>query len=546
VTTCASCGGVIKPQSKFCSQCGAKVGDSAIAIGRGSAAIAAKRFQVSTNARSAISGTLFVAPSHFVSALTQLLDQHAASPLAIVADADPVQLQLKARQTFKRYSASGTLKFVCLLGNWTDVAPFKVRNPSPRCRSNDPFCLTDSLYACVEEYDEDDIFTAIPSVPIGRIPVLDVDVVTSALLEAPRFLDPSQAFAFGVTAECWSIPTQAIVKLFTETSTKADLVSEPNNRTLATPGVLTSPGWNEYDLRLAVNSSQIAPGAILLFNVHGSADETGWVGEGSNGYVPIMNPETIEQFNGALMITEACYGGSLGYNEPSIVEQFFVNGGKTFIGCSVIAWGTTNDYWVDDTSLSGADLIAVHFLKLLREGKSMGEALTLAKIEALQDDPLCDPVAKKTALSFNLFGAPWFSLKTSPESSVLPEREVRGSMLDRVRSRRSSSGQDESYSVAGLRRRYQSRLPENSRRFMIERNEALIRISGFQDFQKIEYLMDQWATRLEDCELELINMGEDFGFLLFGNSEKNSGPNYLFQVVIDRSGTIKKTMTTKG
>ena len=129
---------------------------------------------------------------------------------------------------------------------------------------------------------------------------------------------------------------------------------------------------------------------------------------------------------------------------------------------------------------------------------------------------------------------------------MLPERAVRGSMLDRVRSRRSSSGQDESYSVAGLRRRYQSRLPENSRRFMIERNDALIRISGFQDFQKIEYLMDQWATRLEDCELELINMGEDFGFLLFGNSEKNSGPNYLFQVVIDRSGTIKKTMTTKG
>ena len=162
MTSCASCGGNLKPLAKFCSQCGSKAGDSAGAVGTGSAA---KRFQVSAGARAAIGRTLFVLPSHFVGELTRLLDQHVASPLAMVADADPAQLQIKARQAFKRHHATGSLKYVCLLGNWSEVAPFRVHNPSPGCRSSDPFCLTDSLYGCTAEYDEDDIFTAIPGVP---------------------------------------------------------------------------------------------------------------------------------------------------------------------------------------------------------------------------------------------------------------------------------------------------------------------------------------------------------------------------------------------
>lgn len=540
MTTCAPCGGSLKPQAKFCSQCGAKVGDSASQVGTGSAASAAKRLQVSASARTAIGSTLFVLPSHFAGELTRLLDQHVASPLAMVADADSAQLQIKARQAFKRHHTTGSLKYVCLLGNWSEVAPFRVRNPSSACSSSDPFCLTDALYGCITEYVADDIFTAIPSVPVGRIPVLDSAVVAAALLEAPRLLDPAQAFAFGVTAECWSEATQAIVSRFTDTPSKAKLISGPQGRALATPAVLASPGWAEDDLRQAVSLSQIEPGAVLLFNVHGSPDETGWVGEGEDGYVPIMDPFTIGQFNNAVMISEACYGGALGYDEPSIVERFFSNGGKAFVGCSVIAWGTPND------SLCGADLVALYFLKALRQGRPLGEALTLAKLETLQGDPMCDPVAQKTALSFNLYGAPWHSLKAALAASVLPQREARGSMLDRVRNRRSGEGDDQSDSLAELRQRYQNRLPENSRRFMIEHNDALRRISGFLDIQKIEALLAQWAVNLEDCELESLDTGEDFGFVLFGKSNKHSGPTQLFQLVMDSAGAMRKTMTTKG
>jgi hypothetical protein len=544
MTTCASCGGSLKALAKFCSQCGAKVGASSSPLSSGpassgSAARAALRLQVSAVARTAIGGTLFVLPSRFVGEFSKLLDQHVASPLALVADADPAQLQIKARQAFKRYSASGALKYVCLLGDWSDVAPFRVRNPSPGCRSSDPFCLTDSLYGCSAEYEEDDIFTAIPGVPVGRIPVLDAAVVASALLEAPRQLDPAHAFAFGVTAECWSEATQAIVSRFTETPAKATLIAEPQRRGLAAPGVLASPGWAEEDLRQAVSQASMESGSVLLFNVHGSADVTGWYGQADGPCEPIiMTPDTIPQFNSAVMISEACYGGALGYDEPSIVERFFSNGGKAFVGCSVIAWGTSND------SLCGADWIALHFLKALRQGKPLGEALSHAKLETLQDDPLCDPVAQKTVLSFNLYGAPWHSLKAAAAASVLPQIEARGSMLDRVRSRR--NGDDPTDSLAELRQRYQSRLPENSRRFMIERNDALRRISGFQDIQKIEALLAQWAVNLEDCELESLDMGDDFGFVLFGKSNKHSGPPQLFQLVMDSAGAMKKTMTTKG
>ena len=548
MTTCNSCGGNLKPLAKFCSQCGTKVGDTANAVGTGSAVSAARRLQVSASARTAIGSTLFVLPSRFVGELTRLLDQHVASPLGMVADADPAQLQIKARQAFKRHHATGSLKYVCLLGNWSEVAPFRVADPIQE-RHSEIFCLTDALYGCTEEYDEDDIFTAIPSVPVGRIPVLDADVVAAALLEAPRQLDPAQAFAFGVSAKCWSLPTQAIIRLFTDTTSKATLVVEPQNSALTAPGVLSSPGWDSDDLQRAVSQDSLDAGAVVLFNVHGSGEVTGWYGQ-ARTMGPcepmIMTPDTIGQFNSAVMISEACHGGAMGYDEPSIVERFFTNGGKAFVGSSGRAYGITNHDWDGDEKLCAADLIALHFLKALRQGKTMGEALTLAKLETHTNDPRLAPTAKKSALSFNLYGAPWHSLKKAAAATVMPESENRGSMLDRIRSRRSGDVEDPSDSMADLRQRYRSKLPENYRRFMLERNDALRRISGFQDLNVVEALLADWDVSLEDCDLESIDMGDDFGFVLIGESNKHSGPKQLFQMVMDSAGAVKKILTSKG
>ena len=546
MTTCSYCGGTLKPLSKFCSQCGAKVDNFSNIKGACSVESGTKPLQVSPSARVAIGSTLFVVPSHFVVELTKLLDEHIASPLALVADTDAVQLQIKARSAVKRHISSGALKYVCLLGNWSEVPPFRVRNPSPYCLSSDPFCLTDSLYGCTEEYDEDNIFTSIPNVPVGRIPVLDVAVVASSLMEAPRLMDPAQAFAFGVTAESWSIPTRAIVRLFTDSVAKANLVNEPQIGVMAAPGVLTSPGWGACDLRNAVSQTNMDLGSVLLFNVHGMPDETSWYGDDGM----IMMPDTILQFNSALLISEACYGGALGYKEPSIVENFFTNGGKAFVGSSVISWGSTNDGWLGDDGLQGADLIALHFLKALRQGKSLGESLTHAKLAALQFDDPFNPfnylVGQKTALSFNLFGAPWHSLKTAHAASVIPLRENKGSILDRLRSRRGRDGEDPSDSLDALRQRYQSRLPESSQRFMVESNEALRRINNFQDFHKIEIFLTKLGVNIEDCELEALKIGDDIGYLLFGKSNKRSDAKQLFQLVTDSVGAVKNIITSKG
>ena len=100
--------------------------------------------------------------------------------------------------------------------------------------------------------------------------------------------------------------------------------------------------------------------------------------------------------------------------------------------------------------------------------------------------------------------------------------------------------------MADLRQRYRSKLPENYRRFMLERNDALRRISGFQDLNVVEALLADWDVSLEDCDLESIDMGDDFGFVLIGESNKHSGPKQLFQMVMDSAGAVKKILTSKG
>jgi hypothetical protein len=133
----------------------------------------------------------------------------------------------------------------------------------------------------------------------------------------------------------------------------------------------------------------------------------GW-GESEDGdYVEIFQPGTVSDFNSALLLTEACYGGAMFYDSPSIVEHFFANGGNSFVGSSTIAYGARA------TPITAADLIAKHYIASLYAGLSQGESLKLAKLEALTEDPLSMEYGLKTVLSFNLFGAPWQTLTRS-------------------------------------------------------------------------------------------------------------------------------------
>lgn len=526
----------------FCTQCGQPLRPGSVACERCQPAAAKPLtrpvFSVAASARIAVSHTLFIAPAGTALELDQALQQYLAKPLEILHITDADTVHAKANQVVKRLQARGDLKYVCLIGDWSQVPPFKVRNPSRPCSGQDPFCWTDALYGVQDAYNEDDILTAIAPILVGRIPSTDMKVVLPALLEAPLPIDPGQAFAFAVTAQCWSVATQTIVQGFTDPQTKAPLIQEPNVSGLPNKGVLASPDWDEDDLRREISETGITPGAVLLFNVHGSADEPHWVGEGDWGYTEIMQPDTIQDFSKAILLSEACYGGALGYDEPSMVESFFAQGGKAFVGCSVIAWGSSG------SELCGADLIALHFFKALREGQTLGDALNTAKRTTLDDMSVYDEVAQKTVLSFNLYGAPWHQLKRAAAASVLPAASPQESVLDRIRNRR--SGSDGDSSLDAVRNRYRRRLSSEAQRFLLERDDALRQLSRFKDRERIESFLDAIRVDFSDCDFEEIRFDTEHSFRISGKSKKFANAKELFILAINGQGELTHELTTKG
>jgi hypothetical protein len=527
---CTECGKPLRVGSLVCEYCRPAIQTSA-----------SVPFTAAASARIAVSKTLFVVAENFGNDLDAALRKHLAKPLEILEVNDVESIHDKANQAVRRLLARGELKFVCLIGDWDQVPPYKVRNPSKPCSGQDPFCWTDSLYGGADTYSEADILTAIPKIPVGRIPSTDISVVMPALLEEPLRVDPSQAFAFAVTAQCWSIATQTIVKGFTDSQIKAPLIEEPSGSGFPVQGVLASPGWEEGDLRRCVSVTGLNPGAVLLFNVHGSADEPCWVGEGDwGGYTNIMQTDTIQNFNKAILFSEACYGGALGYDEPSMVESFFSRGGKAFVGCSVIAWGASGG------ELCGADLMALHFFNALREGKAFGESLSHAKNATLDAMSVHDEIAQKSILSFNLFGAPWHELKRAQLASTLPTVGAQESMLERIRRRRPGGVASDESALDAVRNRYRQRLSSEAQYFFLQRDEALNRLNTFKDREKIKSVLDSIHVDFYECDFEEIQVDSEFFFRISGHSKKFPTSKELFILSINGQGELTHQLTTKG
>ena len=526
----------------FCTQCGKplRAGASGCEFCQPASRPARPSLNVAAAARVAVSHTLFIASAHTAQELDKGLQKHLAKPLDIVRVDTPEMAHQAARQAVQRLLPRGDLKYVCLIGDWSEVPPFKVDNPSRPCRGQDPFCWTDALYGLRDAYQPEDILTAIAPVAVGRIPSTDMAIVLPALLEAPVSVDPGVAFAFAVSAQCWSEATQTIVQGFTDSTSAGQLFDAPDFSGLSSKGVLASPDWEEDDLRREISDAGISPGAVLLFNVHGSADEPHWVGEGDWGYTEIMQTDTVEDFNQAILLSEACYGGAMGYDEPSMVESFFTKGGKAFVGCSVIAWGSSG------SALCGADLIALHFFKALREGQAFGEALNSAKRATLDATYVHDEVSQKTVLSFNLFGAPWHQLKRAAAASVLPTAAPQGSMLDRIRSRRAGGDAAGGSALERVRDNYRGRLSSQAQRFLLERDDALRQLSGFKDREKIESFLGTLQVDFDDCDFEEIRFEDAHSFRISGKSKKFPSTKELFILAINGEGELTHQLTTKG
>jgi len=568
MTQCPHCHATLGANAKFCSGCGKPVSGLSFSSNNLNKFRPAQLNDTSTlstkvqskiknehplreninrpNALSleAIRHTLFVMPEHFSNALHEILELFAVEAAGVICSANGSCVVDRCQQVI-REAKTDDIQYVCIIGNWHDVPPLNIPNDFG-LNDGDDFCQSDAFFGASEPFNSDDPFTAIPDLPVGRIPVADRDIVQRVLGSDPEISRSNNSFQFGVTAQCWEAASKEIVSSLPNLDANAPHEILPEDvGTLPKSALISSPQWTELDFRRVAGAGPIDPFGLIYFNVHGGADEPQWVGEGEEGgYVQIFEPGTVVDFNSAFLVSEACYGGALSYDSPSIVEHFFTNGGHSFVGSSTIAYGASS------TPISAADLIAKHYLLGLYKGLTNGEALKLAKMEALSDDPLTLEYGFKTALSFNLFGAPWqtFIRASSPNisSTSVYSRPTSGSLLNRVRSNMQSSTLDPGTTINKIRDEYRARLPPRNRQFMVQSSDLLQKLREFKDFPLIMEKVSKCGARLDELKLDFVSAGNTLGFRLICPVHQSKRSKSMLILIADGSGRLTKTLVTKG
>jgi hypothetical protein len=494
----------------------------------------------------AIRHTLFVIPESFKISMMEILDEFGIKAAGIIHSSEP-SLLIKMSQQFIRNAQQNSVQYVCLIGNWNDIPPTNVPNSFMEYDEDD-FCQTDAFYGAIEEFNIDNPLTAIPEITVGRIPLADSKIVKRVLSNDPIVPYRYNSFQYGVTAQCWEVASNEILSSFANLDNDIQRGILPHDMIrLPKSALLSSPEWDEKNLRNVAHQGPDEPFGLIFFNVHGGADEPQWVGESNDGsYVEIFQPGTIKNFNSALLLTEACYGGAMIYDSPSIVEHFFECSGNSFVGSSTIAYGARA------TPLSAADLIAKHYINSLYAGLTQGESLKLAKLEALTEDPLSLEYGLKTALSFNLFGAPWQTL-TRSNSTIISNSTSQnsttsqtGSVLDRVRGNLQAPTLIKSDTINKIRDRYQNRLPLRNRQFMIEKDEVLRKLREFKDFSRIIKEIEECQGSLENSRMDFMSAGEAKAFRLFCQTGHSSKTKKSLFLMIDTQGQLIKTIVSKG
>jgi hypothetical protein len=218
MSNCQHCGTLLNIAARFCKNCGKPTGSTS---GDASSARPSNT-GVSGSARIAVGSTLFITSQAMAQNLRSALESKGAKPLAVVSDINPANIQAKARLALNTQKTKG-LKYICIVGNWDEVPPYIVSAPEG-INDGDEFCRTDALYGCINDYNENDIFSAIPDFPVGRIPSSNINVVCNALLNGTELVDAESLFLFGVSAEEWNEATETIISSFMKGTLEPDLI----------------------------------------------------------------------------------------------------------------------------------------------------------------------------------------------------------------------------------------------------------------------------------------------------------------------------------
>jgi Peptidase family C25 len=565
VAFCVDCGTNLGEAPKFCTQCGARQQTAAVSppalnsvksadtarpppsLGRTAGVkLGTRSSSVITPARKsldAVRQTLFVVGPQGQRALEQALGRHGGQPAEVWVAVQPHLVQEGVRTALRQLKQRRAVKYVCIVGGWDVVPPYEFENPSYGVGGDDDeWCYCDAPYGHAEDFDPDELDSVFAEFPVGRIPSEEADVLERVLLTAPLAQDARKALAFAVSAEVWAGATTAVVEEFMGGRSSSHLVSKPERLSPLKPAhVLASPGWEEPHLSSLVTDRGLSPGAFMLFNVHGAGFMTSWVGEGSTkrSHPVVFSPATIQDFNGAVLVTEACYGGKIDYDEPSIAQSLFARGGKAFVGCSMVAWGAAD--------IPGdADLIALGFLNSVQQGQDFGRAMIDARRQVVERmDADAPETSEKTILSFNFYGAPWDSLAggLGVGSSLLGSG---GSLLDRTRaSMASGSARRPLPLLEEIRERYMSRLGDRGRRFLLQREEARAQFEKFPDAERIEQELQRHGLQLDDCRMESVQRQRGSSFQISGVAQGSGPVSMGVLVVVDAQGKYVSTKTTK-
>jgi hypothetical protein len=166
----------------------------------------------------------------------------------------------------------------------------------------------------------------------------------------------------------------------------------------------------------------------------------------------------------------------------------------------------------------------------------------------ISEDPLYDFIGKKTVLSFNLFGAPWHTRRKTRTVSRPRETSSQSgaSLLDQIRNRRTPLVSSLNNPLDAIREQYRSRLPEGTRRFLIEKEEALKTIRGFADCDQIENEISEWGGDFEEISLNFFSNDDESGYSLFSEAFGYKNTKKTMILLIDAQGNLKKTLTSKG
>jgi hypothetical protein len=529
---CAQCGKAVRVDSRFCGNCGSPTGVS----NTNTAYSSNTRF---VTAAIAVPRTIFITSPTFVNKLNNFLNDKGLKPFALLSGVNQQEISSKIASVRKQ-DVGKTVKYVCLVGSWQDVPPFRVPSPG-ELDDGDDYCFTDALYGCVEPYDESDISTAIPVFPVGRLPTTNLKTLERVLLNRIDIAEATNDFFFAVSARCWQEATETIVSRFlkepaiTKTQTDCDEASIPPK------SILSSPDWEEQHLRHKTEQKISKPNGVLLFNVHGGLDEPVWVGQDGTDYPKIFDPDTIQDFNGSVLVCEACYGGALGYEPISIVESFFERGGLVFIGSSTIAYGSPNQ------DIAAADEIALYFLTALAQGDEVGSALNNAKKRVAEVDPLFDFIGKKTVLSFNLFGVPWQRMSKSTTAPLTRNFENdAATRIEQFRSRSASLQRRNDDTVNLIRDRYRLRMNDKQKQFFLDADTARAKLSRFEDYEKINSMILDWTGGSNNYSLQFVSNNGEEGYALTSSSDGYGKTKKTMVLLMNSTGKLRKTLTSKG